>query len=134
MLGGWLAIALFCFQLVRHVLGWIIAGTTLIFSYLIAARMLTWWYTQVVVPHGWLVLTPVCGYLAIATCLASLSLLWREATGVRLDSVKEQIKKIEARRPPRVALKASTQRNRLHAETGGWRRHRDYEHPCSRRF
>jgi hypothetical protein len=62
----------------RDVMGWVVVCITFAFSYLLAARVLDWWYLRIVIPNGWLALVPICGYLSIAACLASIAMLWRE--------------------------------------------------------
>lgn len=63
----------------NDVLAWTTLMSTLALSYVLAARMLNWWYVQVAVQRGWLIAVPLCGYVAVIVCVGSLGLLWRQA-------------------------------------------------------
>ncbi len=56
---------------------WLLLGVTVFFAYLLSAGLLQRWYQHVVVPTGWLPLTPICGYLTLAAFLLVFWALWR---------------------------------------------------------
>jgi hypothetical protein len=57
---------------------WAVVWITVFFCYLLPARILFVWYQRIVVPLGWLVLVPICGYLTILIFLGSARILHRD--------------------------------------------------------
>lgn len=61
----------------RDSAAWTAFGASFLFAYLLTGSLLDKWHIRLVVPHGWLVLVPLCAYLTLTVFLALLTLLWR---------------------------------------------------------
>jgi hypothetical protein len=53
------------------------SAVILLLCFALSGQMLEWWHACLIVPNGWLVLVPICGYLALSITICLVLLAWK---------------------------------------------------------